>query len=323
MHREKLQTELCELLGIEYPIIQGGMAWVATAELAAAVSEGGGLGIIGAGNAPGEVIREQIKKAKSLTDKPFGVNVYYLSPFVEDVIQVILEEKVSVITTGAGNPGKHIPKLKEAGIKIIPVVSAVALAKRLEKTGVDAFIAEGMECGGHTGDLTTMALVPQIVDAVNTPVIAAGGIADGRQLAASLCLGAQGVQMGTRFICAEECQVHNNYKDAVLAAKDRGTTLTGYHGHYVRVIKNKLTIEYERLAKEGASEAELEKLGAGRLRAAAIEGDNKMGSVMAGQVAAMVKKIQPACEIIQELVKETNVVLQAKVSKIIGDSSND
>ncbi len=323
MQRAKLQTDLCELLGIEYPIIQGGMAWVATAELAAAVSEGGGLGIIGAGNAPGEIIREQIRKAKSLTDKPFGVNVYYLSPFVEDVIQVILEEKIKVITTGAGNPGKHIPKLKEAGIKVIPVVSAVALAKRLEKTGVDAIIAEGMECGGHIGDLTTMALVPQIVDAVKIPVIAAGGIADGRQLAASLCLGAQGVQMGTRFICAEECQVHDNYKNSVLTSKDRSTTLTGYHGHYVRVIKNKLTIEYERLTKEGANEAELEQLGAGRLRAAAIDGDNKMGSVMAGQVAAMVNKIQPACEIIQELVKETNTVLQVQASKIIGDNSND
>ncbi len=308
-----MHTILCDLLGIKYPVIQGGMAWVATAELAAAVSNAGGLGIIGAGNAPGEVVREQIRKAKALTTKPFGVNIYYLSPFVEDVIQVILEEKVSVITTGAGNPGKHIPKLKEAGIKVIPVVSAVALAKRLERTGVDAMIAEGMECGGHTGDLTTMALVPQIVDAVKVPVIAAGGIADGRQLAAALCLGAQGVQMGTRFICAEECQVHINYKNAVLRAKDRDTTLTGYHGHFVRVIQNKLTHEFERLTREGAPPEAFEKLGTGRLRAAAVEGDDQMGSLMAGQVAAMVNKIQPAKEIIEEIVAEAEQVFQEKM----------
>jgi len=311
-----IRTDLCDLLGIKYPLIQGGMAWVATAELAAAVSEGGGLGIIGAGNAPGEVVREQIRKAKSLTDKPFGVNVYYLSPFVEEVIQVNLEEKVAVITTGAGNPGKHIPALKEAGIKVIPVVAAVALAKRLERTGVDAIIAEGMECGGHTGELTTMALVPQIVDAVKIPVIAAGGIADGRQMAAALCLGAQGVQMGTRFICAEECTVHENYKKAVLEAKDRDTTLTGYHGHYVRVLKNKLTQEYERLTKEGAPVEELERLGAGRLRAAAVDGDDVMGSLMAGQVAAMVNKIQPAREIIHEVISEAAEVLSQKTGFI-------
>ena len=307
-----MHTVICDLLGIKYPVLQGGMAWVATAELAAAVSNAGGLGIIGAGNAPGEAVRDQIRKAKTLTDKPFGVNVYYLSPFVEDVIQVILEENVSVITTGAGNPGKHIFKLKEKGIKVIPVVSAVALAKRLERTGVDAMIAEGMECGGHTGDLTTMALVPQIVDAVKVPVIAAGGIADGRQLAAALCLGAQGVQMGTRFICAEECQVHINYKNAVLRAKDRDTTLTGYHGHYVRVIQNKLTREFERLTKEGAPAEEFDKLGAGRLRAAVVEGDDQMGSLMAGQVAAMVNKIQPAREILEEIIAEAEHVLKEK-----------
>jgi enoyl-[acyl-carrier protein] reductase II len=223
------QTRLNKLLQVEYPIIQGGMAWVATAELAAAVSEAGGMGIIGAGSAPGEVVRQQIRKAKSLTAKPFGVNVYYLSPFVEEIIQVVLEEGVSVITTGAGNPGKHIPKLKEKGIKVIPVIPSVALAKRMEKLGVDAVIAEGMECGGHVGDLTTMALLPQVVDAVDLPVIAAGGIADGRQLAAVLCMGAEGVQMGTRFICAEECIVHENYKNAVLKSKDRDTVLTGFN----------------------------------------------------------------------------------------------
>lgn len=304
-----LQTKICDLLDIEYPIIQGGMAWVATAELAAGVSNAGGLGIIGAGNAPGEVVKEQIRKAKNLTNKSFGVNVYYLSPFVEDVIKVILEEGVSVITTGAGNPGKHIPLLKEAGIKTIPVVSSVALARRLEKIGVDALIAEGMECGGHTGELTTMSLVPQIVDAVNVPVIAAGGIADGRQLAAAFCLGADGVQIGTRFVCAQECTVHDNYKNAIIKAKDRDTTLTGYHGHYVRVIKNKLSKEFERLTNIGASVEELEKLGAGRLRAAAVDGDNVMGSVMSGQVASMVKKVQPAKEIIEEIIQQAEYVM--------------
>lgn len=314
--RESLHTKICEILDITYPIIQGGMAWVATAELAAAVSEAGGLGIIGAGNAPGEVIRQSIRKAKELTKKPFGVNVYYLSPFVEDVIKVILEEGVAVITTGAGNPGKHIPKLKAAGIKTIPVVSSVALARRLEKAGVDAVIAEGMECGGHTGDITTMALVPQIVDALRVPVVAAGGIADGRQLAAALCLGADGVQIGTRFICAQECVVHPLYKKAVISAKDRDTTLTGYHGHFVRVLKNKLTQEFERLTKEGASQAALEELGAGRLRAAAVDGDVQMGSLMAGQVAAMVHEIQPAKDIVEGLVKETRQVLKTRAENL-------
>jgi len=316
MLKQTIHTELCDLLGIEYPIIQGGMAWVATAELAAAVSEAGGLGIIGAGNAPGEAVRAQIRKAQELTTKPFGVNVYYLSPFVEEVIQVILEENVKVITTGAGNPGKHIPKLKEAKIKVIPVVSAVALAKRLEKTGVDAMIAEGLECGGHTGELTTMALVPQIVDAVSVPVIAAGGIADGRQMAAALCLGAKGVHVGTRFVCAQECTAHINYKNALIKAKDRDTVLTGYHGHFVRVLKNKLSQEFERLTKAGASQEEFEKLGTGRLRAAVVDGDVQMGSVMSGQVAAMVRKIQPAHEIIEELISETRQVLTDRVKLI-------
>lgn len=311
------QTRLNKLLQVEYPIIQGGMAWVATAELAAAVSEAGGMGIIGAGSAPGEVVRQQIRKAKSLTAKPFGVNVYYLSPFVEEIIQVVLEEGVSVITTGAGNPGKHIPKLKEKGIKVIPVIPSVALAKRMEKLGVDAVIAEGMECGGHVGDLTTMALLPQVVDAVDLPVIAAGGIADGRQLAAVLCMGAEGVQMGTRFICAEECIVHENYKNAVLKSKDRDTVLTGYNGHYVRVLKNELTQEYARLIKEGAAEKELEALGVGRFRAAVLEGDTQMGSLMAGQVAAMVTKVQPAREIIRGIVAEAVAVMQKRPAEII------
>lgn len=307
-----IRTELCDLLEIEYPIIQGAMAWVASPELAASVSEAGGLGIIGSGNAPGEVVRQMIRKAKTLTKKPFGVNIYYLSPFVEEVIPIVIEEKIKVITTGAGNPGKHIAKLKEAGIKVIPVVSAVALAKRLERTGVDAMIAEGMECGGHVGEITTMALVPQIVDAVKVPVIAAGGIADGRQLAAAFCLGAKGVQMGTRFICAEEGTVHINYKNAIINAKDRDTVLTGTDAHYVRVLQNKLTKEFERLTKRGASPEEFDLLGTGRLRAAVVDGDTQMGSLMSGQVAAMVTKIQPAAEIIKEIMAEAEEVLQGR-----------
>lgn len=312
-----IRTEICDLLNIKYPVIQGGMAWVATAELAAAVSEAGGLGIIGAGNAPGDAVRQQIRKARELTKRPFGVNVYYLSPFVEDVIKVIIEEKVEVITTGAGNPGKHVSILKEAGVKIIPVVSSVALAKRLERIGVDAFIAEGMECGGHIGEITTMALVPQIVDAVNIPVIAAGGIADGRQMAAALCLGAKGVQIGTRFVCAQECTVHINYKNAIIDAKDRETVLTGFHGHYVRVLKNKLSKEFDKLSQNHAPEEEFEKLGTGRLRAAVVDGDIEMGSVMSGQVAAMVNKIQPASEIIDEIIHDAQIVLKdtAKIFK--------
>ncbi|MFZ5943782.1 MAG: enoyl-[acyl-carrier-protein] reductase FabK [Bacillota bacterium] len=299
-----LKTTLCDLLGIKYPIIQGGMAWIATAELAAAVSEAGGIGIVGGGEAPPEVIRNEIIKAKELTDKPFGVNVYFMSQYVEEVIDILIEEKVPVITTGAGNPGKYIPRLKEAGIKVFPLVSSVALAKRLARTGVDGLIAEGMECGGHVGELTTMALVPQIVDAVDIPVIAAGGIYDGRGLVAALSLGAQGVQMGTRFVCAQECTVHPNYKEAIIAAKDRDTVLTGYHGHHVRVLKNKLTRAFEELDARKADQGEYESLGAGRLRAAAVEGDVAMGSVMAGQIAAMVHRIQPVQEIIEEIILE-------------------
>lgn len=305
-----LKTELCDLLGIKYPLFQGGMAWAATAELAAAVSNAGGLGIIGAGNAPAEVVVNEIKKAKTLTDKPFGVNIYFISPFVEEVIAGILEENVAVVTTGAGNPGKYVKAFKDKGIKIFPLVSSVALAKRLEKTGVDGLIAEGMECGGHVGDITTMALTPQIVDAVKIPVIAAGGIFDGRGMAAAMCLGAQGVQMGTRFLASKECIVHQNYKEALIKAKDRDTVLTGYHGHYVRVLKNKLTKEYDSLIKAGAPEEDLEKLGAGKLRVAVIEGDCQMGSVMAGQVAAMINEIQTSEEIVQDVITGAEKVLK-------------
>lgn len=304
-----IRTPVCELLNIEYPIIQGGMAWVATGELAAAVSEAGGLGIIGAGNAPPDVVRQEIRKVKMTTDKPFGVNIYYMSPFVEELIPIIIKEQVPVVTTGAGNPGKHLPILKENNILVIPVVASVALAKRLERQGVDAVIAEGMECGGHIGEITTMALVPQIVDAVNIPVIAAGGIFDGRGLVAAMALGAQAVQMGTRFICASECIVHSNYKEAIIKAKDRDTVVTGVEGHLVRVLKNKLARQFAELAKANAPLEEFEKLGAGRLKAAALEGDVQYGSLMAGQVAAMVNKVEPARNIIESVIAEAEALL--------------
>lgn len=304
-----LKTLLCNLLEIDYPILQGGMAWVATGELAAAVSAAGGLGIIGAGNAPPDTVREEIRKVRSLTKRPFGVNIYYLSPHVESLIELVITEHVPVITTGAGNPGKHLSRLQEAGIKVIPVVASVALAKRLERAGVDALIAEGMECGGHIGEITTMALVPQIVDAVEIPVIAAGGIADGRGLASALALGAVGVQIGTRFICATECRVHENYKKAVLTAGDRDTVVTGYHGHYIRVLKNKLTRQFSELEKQNVSPAELAELGVNKLRAAVVDGDVEYGSLMAGQSAALVRKIEPAAEIVQSIISEAEAVL--------------
>jgi enoyl-[acyl-carrier protein] reductase II len=301
-----LKTVLCDVLGINVPIIQGGMAWVATGELAAAVSQAGGLGVIGAGNAPADVLEKEIKKAKALTNKPFGVNIMLLSPFVDEVVDLLCWEEVRVVTTGAGNPGKYIDRFKEKNMKIIPVVSAVALAKRLERLGVDAMIAEGMEGGGHIGDLTTMVLVPQIVNAVKVPVIAAGGIADGRGVAAALALGASGVQLGTRFICAYECTVHERYKQAVLKAKDRDTVVSGRStGHPVRVLHNKLAREFARLEKEGVTPEELEKLGAGKLAAAVRDGDVINGSVMAGQSAAMVVREESCQDIIDDLVSDT------------------
>lgn len=306
-----MNTRLCELLGIEYPIIQGGMAWVATAELAAAVSNGGGLGLIAAGGAPAEVVREQIQKARTLTDKPFGVNVMLMSPFAEDVMKVILEEKPAVVATGAGNPAKYIPDLKAAGIKVLPVVPSVALAKKMEKSGADAVIAEGTEAGGHIGELTTMVLIPQVVDAVTIPVVAAGGIADNRGTAAVFALGADGIQVGTRFICSTECIAHENYKQAVIKAKDRDAIVTGRStGAPVRALKNKLTKEYERLEKENASKEEIEALGVGGLRRAFAEGDIENGSLMAGQSAAMVHEIQPCAEIIKDLFNGVGGILE-------------
>lgn len=297
------KTRISELLNIKYPIVQGGMAWIATAELAAAVSNAGGLGLIAAGNAPADIVQKEIIKAKKLTNNPFGVNVMLLSPYVEDVMEVIYKEKIPVVTTGAGNPGKYLDKLKSIGTKVLPVVPSVALAKRMEKSGADAVIVEGTEAGGHIGELTTMALVPQVVDVVKIPVIAAGGIADGRGFLAALSLGAEGVQIGTRFVCSSEATVHKKYKNMVLKAKDRDAIVTGrITGHPVRTLKNKLAKEFLRLEKEGASPEEIEKLGAGTLRLAVVEGDVDNGSVMAGQIAAMIKDIKPCSEIIEDII---------------------
>ena len=288
---------ICEMLGIKYPVIQGGMAWIADAELAAAVSNAGGLGLIAAMNSNGEQLREQIKKAKTLTDKPFGVNLMLMSPFIDEAVQVVCEEGIKVVTTGAGNPARYMEQLKSAGVKVICVVASVALAVMVERMGASAVVAEGCESGGHVGDTTTMALVPQVVDAVSIPVIAAGGIADGRGMAAAFMLGAQAVQMGTRFLTAKECNVHANYKEKVLKAKDRDTIVTGKSlGHPVRALKNRMTRDF--LAKEldpSTTPDELEKMGAGALRRAAIEGDVKTGSCMCGQIAGLVNS-EGTCE---------------------------
>ncbi|MBA5851692.1 enoyl-[acyl-carrier-protein] reductase FabK [Clostridium sp. cel8] len=293
--------ELCDMLGIKYPIIQGGMAWIADSSLASAVSNAGGLGII-TGNAPVDWVRDEIRKAKKLTDKPFGVNIMLLSDTAEDIAKMACEEGVKVVTTGAGNPGKYISMWKEHNIKVIPVVASVALAKRMERSGVDAVIAEGCESGGHIGELTTMALVPQVVDAVNIPVIAAGGIGDGRGAAAAFMLGASGVQLGTRFLVAKECTVSQNYKNRVIKAKDIDTQVTGrVTGHPVRVIRNKLTRKFQLLDKNHAPISEYEKLGRGALSKAAKEGDIENGSVMAGQIAGLVNKEQSAKEIIEDI----------------------
>lgn len=305
-----MKNRICELLGIEYPIIQGGMAWVATAELAAAVSNGGGLGLIAAGGAPADVVRDQIRKCRELTDKPFGVNVMLMSPFAEEVVQVVIEEKPAVVATGAGNPGKYMEALKEAGIKILPVIASVAMAQKVEKQGADAVIAEGTEAGGHIGEITTMCLTPQIVDAVNIPVVCAGGIADVRGAVAAFALGADGIQVGTKFICSTECIAHDNYKQAVIKAKDRDAVVTGRStGAPVRALKNKLTKEYQRLEAMNASAEEIEQLGVGGLRRAFEEGDTQMGSLMAGQSAAMVKEILPCAEIIKSYFEDIDSVL--------------
>lgn len=313
-----IRTALCDLLGIEYPIIQGGMAWVATAELVAAVSEAGGLGVIGSGAAPPDWLREQLHKTRQLTNKPFGVNVMLLSPYLAEIMAILLAEPVAVVTTGAGNPGKYVSALREAGTKVIPVVSSVALAKRLVRSGVDAFIAEGMESGGHIGELTTMALVPQVVDAVDIPVIAAGGIYDGRGLIAALALGAVGVQMGTRFMCAQECTIPMRVKEFVIKAKDRDTTISGTStGHPVRCLRNKLTRKFDEMEKSGTPPEEIDELGVGSLRLAMVEGDIENGTVMAGQVCGMVKKVQPAREIIMDIMNSAESTLSRLNNQVV------
>ncbi len=306
-----MQTRISKLLKTEYPILQGGMAWVAEYHLAAAVSNAGGLGIIGAASAPPEVVREQIRKTKELTKNPFGVNVMLLNPNAPEVAQIVVEEGVKVVTTGAGNPGKFMKAWKEAGVVVIPVVASVAMAKMMERGGADAVIAEGMESGGHIGSQTTMTLVPQVADAVSIPVIAAGGIADGRGIAASFLLGAEGVQMGTRFLVAKESIVHPNYKERVIKARDIDSEVTGMStGHPIRVLRNAMSREYLKMEQEGATFEELEHLTLGSLRKAVIDGDVVNGSLMAGQSAGMVKKEQTCEEIMQEIVKEAEQLMQ-------------
>ena len=305
-----MKTRITELLGVEYPIIQGGMAWVAEHHLAAAVSEAGGLGLIGGANAPAEVVREEIRKAKKLTGKPVGVNVMLLSPYAEAVAKVVVEEGVQVVTTGAGNPEKYIERWKSAGIKVIPVVASVALARRMERYGADAVVAEGCESGGHIGEQTTMTLVPQIVDAVSIPVVAAGGIGDGRGVAAAFMLGAEAVQVGTRFVVATEAVVHDSYKQRVIKAKDIDSAVTGRsHGHPVRCLRNQMTREYERLEREGRSFEELEYMTLGALRKAVQEGDVVNGTVMAGQIAGLISREQTCKEIIEEMMEQANTLL--------------
>lgn len=302
-----MYQQLCKMLDIQYPIIQGGMAWVATHALAAAVSEAGGLGIIAGGSAPTEWVRDEIRKCKKLTDKPFGVNVMLLSPYAEEIAHMLVEEGVKVITTGAGNPDKYIEMWKDKGIKVIPVVPSVAIARRMEKGGVDALIVEGCEAGGHIGEITTMALVPQVSQAVSIPVIAAGGIADGRGVAAAFMLGAQGVQMGTRFLVAYESPAHDDYKQRVIKASDIDAVVTGRStGHPVRCLKNQLTREYAQLEKVGTDPKELDKLGEGALQSAVVKGNVSRGAVMAGQISGLVKKEQSAKEIVEEVWKETS-----------------
>lgn len=307
-------NKICKLLGIKYPIFQGAMAWIANGNLAGHVSRDGGLGIIAGGGMPVEILRQEIRKVKEITSNPFGVNLMLMMEDIEKQIDVCIEEKVPVVTTGAGNPGPYMEKLKNAGIKVIPVVASVALAKRMEKIGADAVIAEGMEGGGHIGTITTMSLLPQVAEAVSIPVIGAGGIASGKQFLAALSLGAEGVQVGTKFLVAEECTIHENYKKAILKAKDRSTVSTGnYTGHPVRVIENKFAKQILEMEKVGAPKEEIEKMGVGKLRLAVVDGDTDNGSVMAGQVAAMVNTPMTTKEILESLMRE----LEEEKAKLI------
>lgn len=306
-----MKTRLTEILDLKYPVIQGGMAWVAESHLASAVSEAGGLGVIAAASAPAEWVREQIREVGKHTNCPFGVNIMMISPNADEVAKIVVEEKVPVVTTGAGTPEKYMDIWKEAGIKVIPVVASVAMAKRMERCGADAVVAEGTEAGGHIGENTTMVLVPQIVDSVQIPVIAAGGIADGRGMAAAFMLGAEGVQMGTRFVATNEAEVHENYKQCIIRAKDIDSRVTGRAtGHPVRALRNNMTTEYIRLEKEGASFEELEHLTLGSLRKAVVDGDVKTGSVMAGQIAGLIADIKPCKEAIESIVSQAEALLQ-------------
>lgn len=312
-----MQTEVMKLLHIQYPILQGGMANIAEHNLVAAVSNAGGLGLIAAGGSNAEQVREEIRKTKELTDKPFGVNIMLLNPAAAEIAKVIVEEKVPVVTTGAGTPEPYMKDWLEAGVKVIPVVASVALAKRMERCGAAAVIAEGCESGGHIGELTTMTLVPQVVDAVEIPVIAAGGIGDGRGFAAAMMLGASAVQVGTRFLVAKECIVHDNYKELVLKAKDIDSAVTGRTtGHPVRVLRNNMTREYLKKEKEGVSFEELEQLTLGSLRKAVLDGDKKSGSFMAGQVAGLISKEQTCKEIIEELTKEAEQIIKKRSTEL-------
>lgn len=306
-----METAVSRLLGIEYPILQGAMAWISDHSLVSAVSEAGGLGILAGGNAPGEWVREQVRLIRQKTDKPFGVNIMLLSPYADELAEIVIEEKVPVVVTGAGNPGKYMEKWKDAGIVVLPVVPSIALAKRMERLGADALIAEGSEAGGHIGELGTLTLVPQIVDAVHIPVIAAGGIADGRGVVAAFALGASAVQIGTRFLVANECTVHEAYKKKVLDAKEIDTQVTGRStGHPVRILRNKLARQFKEAEKANVSPEEIEKMGEGTLYRAAKLGDVEYGSVMAGQAAGLVKKEQSCREIILELMEEANRIIQ-------------
>ncbi len=308
-----METRVSKLLGTVYPVIQGGMAWVAEHHLAAAVSNAGGLGIIAAGGAPTETVRQEIRELKKLTDKPFGVNIMLMNPNAEELANMLVEEKVPIVTTGAGSPEPFMKMWKEAGMKVIPVVASVALARRMEKYGADAVVAEGSEAGGHIGELTTMVLVPQVVDAVSIPVIAAGGVADGRGMAAAMMLGAEGVQVGTRFVASKECICHANYKEKVIKARDIDTVVTGRStGHPIRVLRNQMTREYLKMEKEGKSSEELELLTLGSLRKAVVEGDVKAGSFMAGQSAGLVKEEQSCKDIIEDIVTKAESLLTSK-----------
>lgn len=300
-----MQTRVTDLLGIDYPILQGGMAWVSTAPLVAAVSKAGALGIIGSGGMDANELRENIHQVRAITEKPFGVNLMLLSPHINEQIEVVKEERVPIVTTGAGNPARLIDDFSKSGILTIPVVASVQLAKRLVRHGIQAIIAEGMESGGHIGEITTMCLVPQMVDALDIPVIAAGGIGDGRGMAAAFALGAEGVQIGTRFVCSNECQIHPFYKQAIIDSQDRSTIMTGMStGHPVRCLKNKLTRKFEELESLRASREEIEALGSGRLRRAVCEGDVEEGSVMAGQISGLIHDIKPVSDIIQQMIEE-------------------